>query len=78
VDAARYAKQLSGILDELQAFSDAAFVRLEDAMTTSTSSNLPRYRRVPPALALLSLVNVCCPAEVWRSYASPTAEQPAW
>jgi hypothetical protein len=35
----RYAKRLASPMAELQAFYDAAFPRLEDAMTTSTSSS---------------------------------------
>jgi hypothetical protein len=64
----RYAKRLSSSMDELQAFYDAAFPRLEAAM-----EHLDRYEldALPDdATHLLwlcySLVNVSFPVEVWR------------
>jgi hypothetical protein len=64
----RYAKRLASEMDELQAFYDAAFPRLEAAM-----EHLDRYEldALPDdATRLLwlcySLVNVSFPVEVWR------------
>ena len=64
----RYAKRLSSSMDEMQAFYDAAFPRLEAAM-----EHLDRYPldELPDdARHLLwlcySLVNVSFPIEVWR------------
>ena len=54
-EAERYAKRLSSTLDELQAFYDAAFPRLDDAMAYIDQfefTALPTERH-PPALALL-------------------------
>jgi hypothetical protein len=64
----RYAKRLASSMDELQAFYDAAFPRLDAAM-----EHLDRYElsALPDdATRLLwlcySLVNVSFPVEVWR------------
>ena len=66
-EAERYAKRLSSTMDELQAFYDAAFPRLE-------THRLPRpfdLHALPEEAARLlwlcySLVNVSFPVEVWR------------
>lgn len=64
----RYAKRLASTMDELQAFYDAAFPRLPDAL-----AHLDRYAldELPDdATRLLrlcySLVNASFPVEVWR------------
>jgi hypothetical protein len=64
----RYSKRLASSMDDLQAFYDAAFPRLEAAM-----EHLDRYPldELPEEAANLlwlcySLVNVSFPVEVWR------------
>lgn len=64
----RYAKRLSSTMDELQAFYDAAFPRLEHA---TKYLDALEYGALPEdATHLLwlcySLVNVSFPVEVWR------------
>jgi hypothetical protein len=64
----RYAKRLSSSMDELQAFYDAAFPRLEAAMAYLDGLE---YSSLPEdATRLLwlcySLVNASFPVEVWR------------
>jgi hypothetical protein len=72
-EGARYAKRLTSSLDELQAFYDAAFPRLDDALA---------YLEAPPMDALpddakhllwlyCSLVTVSFPVEVWRQQRVP-------
>ena len=64
----RFAKRLAGSMDELQALYDAAFPRLEDAMTYLDGFALDDLP--DDALHLLwmccSLVTVSFPVEVWR------------
>lgn len=64
----RYAKRLSSTMDELQAFYDAAFPRLE-AMLAHLDA-LPLDDLPEDATRLLwlcySLVNASFPVEVWR------------
>jgi hypothetical protein len=67
-EAERYAKRLSCTLDELQAFYDAAFPRLEDAMAYVDQFE---FTALPESAARLlwlcySLVNASFPVEVWR------------
>jgi hypothetical protein len=67
-EAERYAKRLSCTLDELQAFYDAAFPRLEDAMAYVDRFE---FTALPESAARLlwlcySLVNASFPVEVWR------------
>jgi hypothetical protein len=64
----RYAKRLSSSMEEMQAFYDAAFPRLEEILTYLDKlelSSLP-----PDAEQLLwlcySLINASFPVEVWR------------
>jgi hypothetical protein len=64
----RYAKRLSSTMDELQAFYDAAFPRLEDALAYLDAldiNGLPDEARNLLNL-LYSLVNASFPVEVWR------------
>jgi hypothetical protein len=64
----RYAKRLASSMEEMQAFYDAAFPRLEDAIAYCDKHPL---RELPDdARALLhlmqSLVMVSFPVEVWK------------
>jgi hypothetical protein len=64
----RYAKRLSSSMDEMQAFYDAAFPRLEDAMAHIDRYDLHDLPGDATHLLWLcySLVNVSFPIEVWR------------
>jgi len=72
-EAERYAKRLSSSMDEMQAFYDAAFPRIEDACTYLNQFDLTGLP--DDALHLLwlcySLVNVSFPVEVWRQARVP-------
>lgn len=67
-EAERYDKRLSTTMDEIQAFYDAAFPRLEEAM--AYLDKFPLDELPPDASRLLwlcySLVNASFPVEVWR------------
>ena len=67
-EAERYAKRLDSTMDELQAFYDAAFPRLDDI--TAFLDALPLDALPQDATRLLwlcySLVNASFPVEVWR------------
>jgi hypothetical protein len=69
----RYAKRLASSMDELQAFYDAAFPRLEAAMAHLDA--LPIDDLPEDATRLLwlcySLVNASFPVEVWRQARVP-------
>jgi len=67
-EAERYAKRLSSTLDELQAFYDAAFPRLEDAMAYIDQFEFTALPQSATRLLWLcySLVNASFPVEVWR------------
>jgi hypothetical protein len=67
-EAERYAKRLSSTMDELQAFYDSAFPRLEDAMDYLDHLDLQALPGDAKALLWLcySLVNASFPVEVWR------------
>jgi hypothetical protein len=64
----RYAKRLASTMDELQAFYDAAFPRLEEMAAHLDA--LPLEELPEDATRLLwlcySLVNASFPVEVWR------------
>jgi hypothetical protein len=64
----RYAKRLSSSMDELQAFYDAAFPRLDAAMEHLDRYSLDALPDDATHLLWLcySLVNVSFPVEVWR------------
>jgi hypothetical protein len=72
-EAERYAKRLSSSMDEMQAFYDAAFPRLEDALTYLDALELDSLPEDAHQLLLLcySLVNVSFPIEVWRQARVP-------
>ena len=67
-EAERYAKRLASSMDELQAFYDAAFPRLEDAITHLDGFALDALPEDATRLLWLtySLVNASFPVEVWR------------
>ncbi len=67
-EAERYAKRLASSLDELQAFYDSAFPRLEAAMAYLDGFELKALPDDAKALLWLcySLVNASFPVEVWR------------
>jgi hypothetical protein len=69
----RYAKRLASSMDELQAFYDAAFPRLEAALAHLDA--LPLDGLPDDATHLLwlcySLVNASFPVEVWRQARVP-------
>ena len=67
-EAERYAKRLSSTMDELQAFYDAAFPRLEAAMAHLDEHELSALPDDAKHLLWLcySLVNASFPVEVWR------------
>src|SRR3954471_20915082 len=64
----RYAKRLASTMDELQAFYDAAFPRLDVAMTYLDQFELNALPDDAARLLWLcySLVNASFPVEVWR------------
>jgi hypothetical protein len=64
----RYAKRLASTMDELQAFYDAAFPRLEDAMSYLDAFALDALPEDGRRLLWLcySVVNASFPVEVWR------------
>jgi hypothetical protein len=64
----RYAKRLASTMDELQAFYDAAFPRLEDGTAYLRSVELDGISEEDQNLLWLfsSLVTVSFPVEVWR------------
>ena len=72
-EAERYAKRLASSMDEMQAFYDAAFPRLEAAMAYLDA--LPLDSLPDDATHLLwlcySLVNASFPVEVWRQARVP-------
>jgi hypothetical protein len=67
-EAERYAKRLASSMDEMQAFYDAAFPRIDDALGYLDGFDL--YALPEDAQNLLylycSLVNASFPVEVWR------------
>ena len=67
-ERARYAKRLASTMDELQAFYDAAFPRLEDGSEYLKGVQLDGISEEDQNLLWLfsSLVTVSFPVEVWR------------
>lgn len=64
----RYAKRLASTMDEMQAFYDAAFPRLADALTYLDRLDFAALPEDATRLLWLcySLVNASFPVEVWR------------
>ena len=71
----RYPKRLSSSMDEMQAFYDAAFPRLEDAMAYLDGFALEELPDDATNLLhlLYSLVNVSFPIETWHQPYVPDA-----
>ena len=67
-EAQRYAKRLSSTMDDMQAFYDAAFPRLEAILTYLDQLDLARLPEEATKLLWMtySLVNASFPVEVWR------------
>ena len=67
-EAERYAKRLSSTMDELQAFYDRAFPRLEAAIDYVDRFDIKALPEDARHLLWLcySLVNASFPVEVWR------------
>ena len=67
-ERARYAKRLASTMDELQAFYDAAFPRMEPATTYLEQYDVNDPPEDAKRLLWLycSLVTVSFPVEVWR------------
>jgi len=67
-ERARYAKRIASTMDELQAFYDAAFPRLEDAAAYLEQLDVDTMPDDAKRLLWLycSLVTVSFPVEVWR------------
>ena len=67
-EGARYAKRLASTMDELQAFYDAAFARLDDAAAYLEKFALDDLPDDAKRLlwVFCSLVTVSFPVEVWR------------
>ena len=72
-EAERYAKRLSSSMEEMQAFYDAAFPRLEDTCTYLNGLELSALPDDARHLLWLyySLINVSFPVEVWRQARVP-------
>jgi hypothetical protein len=69
----RYAKRLASTMDEMQAFYDAAFPRLADALAYLDAFDLAALPEDATRLLWLcySLVNASFPVEVWRQARVP-------
>jgi hypothetical protein len=72
-EAERYAKRLSSSMEEMHAFYDAAFPRLEEVLGYLDALDLDALPQDAGRLLLLcySLVNVSFPVEVWRQARVP-------
>ena len=69
----RYAKRLASSMDELQAFYDAAFGRIDDALAHLDQHPLDALPEDSQALLELyeSLMTASFPVEVWRQARVP-------
>jgi hypothetical protein len=69
----RFAKRLASTMDELQAFYDAAFPRLEEALSYLDGLDLDALPEDATRLLWLfySLINASFPVEVWRQARVP-------
>ena len=74
-EKARYEKRLASTMDELQAFYDAAFPRMEDAMEYLEQYEVNEMPDDAKRLLWLycALVTVSFPIEVWRQPYVPDA-----
>ena len=72
-EAERYARRLSSSMEEMQAFYDAAFPRLEEILTYLDKLELDDLPPDAAQLLLLSysLITVSFPVEVWRQARVP-------
>jgi hypothetical protein len=72
-EADRYTKRLSSSMDEMQAFYDAAFPRIDDASTYLNQFDLKALPEDATHLLWLyySLINISFPVEVWRQARVP-------
>lgn len=72
-EAERYAKRLASSMEDMQAFYDAAFPRLEEMLAYLDSASLDSLPDDANRLLWLtySLVNVSFPVEVWRQARVP-------
>lgn len=72
-EAERYAKRLASSMDELQAFYDAAFPRLEEATAYLDTLDFDALPEDATHLLWLyySVVNASFPVEVWRQARVP-------
>ena len=72
-EAERYAKRLGSSMEDMQAFYDAAFPRLEGILAYLDSTSLESLPDDASRLLWLtySLVNVSFPVEVWRQARVP-------
>jgi len=72
-EAERYAKRLGSSMEDMQAFYDAAFPRLEGILAYLDSTSLDSLPDDANRLLWLtySLVNVSFPVEVWRQARVP-------
>ena len=72
-EAQRYAKRLASTMDELQAFYDAAFPRLEDILGYLDALEFSALPDDATRLLWLtySLVNASFPVECWRQARVP-------
>jgi hypothetical protein len=67
-ERARYDKRVASAMDEMQAFYDAAFPRMEDALTYLEQYEMDALPEDAKRLLWLycALVTVSFPVEVWR------------
>jgi hypothetical protein len=74
-EAERYAKRLASTIDEMQAFYDAVYARLEDALVYLDAFELSALPDDAKRLlwVLYSLTNISFPVEVWRQPHVPDA-----
>jgi len=72
-EADRYAKRLASTMEEMQAFYDAAFPRLEEVLRYLDRLELDALPEDAGRLLMLcySLINVSFPVEVWRQARVP-------
>jgi len=72
-EAERYAKRLTSSMEEMQAFYDAAFPRLEEILAYLDRFELDALSEDAGRLLMLcySLINVSFPVEVWRQARVP-------